>query len=119
MQVKAIRIQGSLETFAEVRRGSMTKAIDYLQDRQNNPIIQNLSMHRLGRRPRKASDLLAVPRYRHEEDRTVIATAHPDPLHLPRRSGQDCQGAVEGALESPGQPTLIHRAMTGSYILAP
>ena len=95
------------------------KAIDYLQDRQNIPIIQNLSMHRLGRRPRKASDLLAVPRYRHEEDRTVIAPAHPDPLHLPRRSGQDCQGAVEGALESPSQPTLIHRAMTGSYILAP
>ena len=45
------------------------KAIDYLQDRQKNPIIQNLSTHRLGRRPRKASALLAVPRYRHEEDR--------------------------------------------------
>jgi hypothetical protein len=45
------------------------KAVDYLQDRQKNPIIQNLSMHRLGRRPRNASALLAVPRYRHEEDR--------------------------------------------------
>ena len=45
------------------------KAIDSLQDRQKNPIIQNLSTHRLGRRPRKASALLAVPRYRHEEDR--------------------------------------------------
>ncbi len=45
MQVKAIRIQGS-ENLCGSQAWVKAKAIDYLQDRQKNPILKILSMHR-------------------------------------------------------------------------